>query len=68
MILSSVSYCAPPASKSGRRTVKARDFFKGLYETERADDELLIEARILERVAYCVEFELNDPRSSFITV
>lgn len=27
-----------------------------------------IEARIHERVAYCVEFELNDPRSSFITV
>ena len=27
-----------------------------------------IEARILERVAYCVEFELNDPRSSFITI
>src|SRR5262245_53367471 len=27
-----------------------------------------IEARILERVAYCVEFELSDPRASFITV
>jgi len=27
-----------------------------------------IEARILERVAYCVEFELNDPRASFITI
>ena len=27
-----------------------------------------IEARIRERVAYCVEFELNDPRASFITV
>jgi len=27
-----------------------------------------IEARIRERVAYCVEFELNDPRSAFITV
>ncbi len=27
-----------------------------------------IEARIHERVAYCVEFELNDPRSAFITV
>jgi ribosome-binding factor A len=27
-----------------------------------------IEARILERAAYCVEFELNDPRSAFITV
>jgi ribosome-binding factor A len=27
-----------------------------------------IEARILERVAYCVEFELADPRSAFITI
>ena len=27
-----------------------------------------IEARILERIAYCVEFELSDPRSSFITI
>ena len=27
-----------------------------------------IEARIRERVAYCVEFELNDPRSAFITI
>ncbi len=27
-----------------------------------------IEARIRERVAYCVEFELKDPRASFITV
>jgi ribosome-binding factor A len=27
-----------------------------------------IEARIRERVAHCVEFELNDPRASFITV
>ena len=27
-----------------------------------------IEARIRERVAYCVEFELNDPRAAFITV
>src|SRR5262245_31210523 len=27
-----------------------------------------IEARILERVAYCVEFELKDPRATFITV
>jgi len=27
-----------------------------------------IEARIRERVAYCVEFELNDPRASFITI
>jgi ribosome-binding factor A len=27
-----------------------------------------IEARIRERTAYCVEFELNDPRSSFITI
>jgi len=27
-----------------------------------------LEARIKERVAYCVEFELNDPRSTFITV
>lgn len=27
-----------------------------------------LEARIKERVAYAVEFELNDPRASFITV
>ncbi len=27
-----------------------------------------IEARIRERAAYCIEFELSDPRSSFITV
>lgn len=34
------------ASARGRRTVSARSFFHGLYETELADDELLIEARI----------------------
>lgn len=27
-----------------------------------------IEARIRERVAYCVQFELSDPRASFITI
>ena len=27
-----------------------------------------IEARIKERVAYCVGFELNDPRATFITI
>ena len=27
-----------------------------------------IEARIQERVAYCVEFELADPRSTFVTI
>ena len=27
-----------------------------------------IEARIRERVAYCVGFELNDPRATFITI
>lgn len=27
-----------------------------------------IEARIHERVAYCIEFELADPRSAFITI
>ncbi len=27
-----------------------------------------IEARIRERLAYCIEFELNDPRASFITI
>ncbi len=27
-----------------------------------------IEARIRERAAYCVQFELNDPRASFITI
>jgi len=27
-----------------------------------------IAARIQERVAHCIEFELNDPRSTFITV
>lgn len=27
-----------------------------------------LEARVLERAAHCVEFEINDPRSAFITV
>jgi ribosome-binding factor A len=27
-----------------------------------------IEARIRERVAYCIEFELSDPRAAFVTV
>jgi ribosome-binding factor A len=27
-----------------------------------------LEARILERAAHCVEFELNDPRASMVTV
>ena len=27
-----------------------------------------LEARIQERAAYCVEFELSDPRSAFITI
>jgi len=27
-----------------------------------------IEARILERAAYCLQFEVNDPRASFITL
>lgn len=27
-----------------------------------------LQARIKERVAYCVEFELSDPRSSFLTI
>ena len=27
-----------------------------------------IEARIHERAAYCIEFELNDPRAAFVTV
>ena len=34
------------ASTRGRRTVAARSFFNGLYETERGDDELLVETRI----------------------
>lgn len=34
------------ASASGRRTVAARSFFNGLYDTERGDDELLVETRI----------------------
>ena len=34
------------ASARGRRTVAARSFFNGLYDTERADDELLVETRI----------------------
>ena len=34
------------ARQGGRRTVAARSFFKGLYETDRADDEILVEARI----------------------
>lgn len=27
-----------------------------------------IEARIRERAAYCLQFELNDPRSTFVTI
>ena len=27
-----------------------------------------IEARIRERAAYCIEFEMNDPRAAFITI
>ncbi len=27
-----------------------------------------LEARILERAAYCIEFEMNDPRRTFITL
>ena len=34
------------ASTRGQRTVAASSFFNGLYETERADDELLVETRI----------------------
>ena len=34
------------ASTRGQRTVEARGFFKGLYETECADDEILTEIRI----------------------
>ena len=33
-------------SKRGRRKISAGDFFLGLYETARAPDELLVEARI----------------------
>jgi carbon-monoxide dehydrogenase medium subunit len=33
-------------SVRGRREIAARDYFKGLYETARQPDELLIEARI----------------------
>jgi carbon-monoxide dehydrogenase medium subunit len=33
-------------SAHGRREIAARDYFKGLYETERRPDELLIEARM----------------------
>ena len=33
-------------SSGGRREIAARDYFKGLYETERRADELLIEVRI----------------------
>ncbi|MDE0061049.1 MAG: xanthine dehydrogenase family protein subunit M [Defluviicoccus sp.] len=34
------------ASARGRRTVAAGSFFNGLYETERGDDEILVETRI----------------------
>ena len=27
-----------------------------------------LEARVLERAAYCIEFEISDPRSAFITL
>lgn len=38
------------SKKEGRRTVAARAFFKGLFETERRDDEILVEARIPARL------------------
>ena len=37
------------AGRDGRRTVAARDYFKGLFETERRADEVLVEARIPAR-------------------
>ena len=36
-------------SVRGRRTIPAADFFRGLYETARSADELLIEVRIPEQ-------------------
>lgn len=44
-------------SKRGRREVAAADFFKGLYQTERAPDELLIEAFIpRQRLGFAFAF------------
>ena len=38
----------------GRRTIAAADFFRGLYETAREDDELLVEVLIPEQKRSCV--------------
>jgi carbon-monoxide dehydrogenase medium subunit len=43
-------------SARGRRTVAAEDFFKDLYTTERAPDELLIEVEIPKRPGWRVGF------------
>ena len=43
-------------SVRGTRAVGADGFFKGLYATDRAPDELLIEVEIPKRPAWCVNF------------
>jgi carbon-monoxide dehydrogenase medium subunit len=41
-------------STRGRRTIAADEFFRGLYETAREDDELLVEVLIPEQKRSCV--------------
>lgn len=54
-------------STAGRREIPADDFFKGLYETERRPNELLVEARIpVEKPNYVSVFmELSRRQGDF---
>jgi carbon-monoxide dehydrogenase medium subunit len=52
-------------SARGRRTVAARDFFHGLYETARAPDELLAEVLIPEQARISVFMELSRRNGDF---
>jgi carbon-monoxide dehydrogenase medium subunit len=38
------------ASTAGRRTIRAADFFQGLFETDRRSDEILMEARVRRQI------------------
>ncbi len=55
------------ASRNGRRTVAAADFFKGLYETARRADEILVETRApAQRPGYVSAFtELSRRHGDF---
>ena len=55
------------ASRQGRRTVAAADFFKGLYDTERQANEILVEVRVpSQRPGYVSAFtELSRRHGDF---